>query len=321
MENKTVTLSRHLALVTLVRNNPGVTLTQLGRVLGRTTQQIRADIDLLDRAGVGDQLPDQTFFFDMDLLERRGEVALTFDLGASGSQPLTADETSRLVVGLAAMGSRQDAADLDQIPQLISKVLALAGPHEVPNFADLARLLSVIDSNKLSKWHQLVETALSDGRELHLTYLSGRSRLSDRTVDPIALLQVPDGWVLNGWCHEAEEERNFRLDRIVFAEMGGPVTVDGRKPSAKRREEQCTVVLSREAQWLLTELPAISTSSAGSELSAVFQVWDDAWITTQLILLSPYIVSVTPNRYLESAAERANQALAVWGAVPGTGER
>ena len=53
--------------------------------------------------------------------------------------------------------------------------------------------------------------ALATGRPVHLTYVDGQGRTSERTVERLDL----DPPFLRGYCHLRREDRTFALARVV----------------------------------------------------------------------------------------------------------
>ena len=63
-----------------------------------------------------------------------------------------------------------------------------------------------------------VRAALADHRQLALRYYTfGRDEWTDRVVDPYRLYSARGEWYLAAYCHEAQDERLFRLDRVERA--------------------------------------------------------------------------------------------------------
>jgi proteasome accessory factor C len=61
----------------------------------------------------------------------------------------------------------------------------------------------------------LIETAVATGQALQMSYYSpGRDELTHRLVEPYRLEHHGDTPYLIGFCHRAQAERVFRLDRI-----------------------------------------------------------------------------------------------------------
>lgn len=313
MENKTVTLSRHLALVALVNQRPGISVADLAAKLGCSPRQVKGDVLLLDRAGFGDLLPGQTFDFDLERLETKGEVQLFAPLGVTGPPPLTRQETLSLVAGLGVLGARGSEADQMAITRLLPAVLKLGEKHVSPG--TVTKVLQVLDPDGEGESISLVRKAIDNERQLQIKYLSARGRASARLIDPLSLTQTADGWVVRAWCHLAEEERHFRLDRFL---ENSYVDEPQNHPPLTRRSgtaKRCEVTLTAAAKWLAGELPATVRTTRDGDLTAKFEVLDEQWMVNQIVYLAPYVLDAEPRKYLEMAAKQARAALAEWGDV------
>ena len=49
---------------------------------------------------------------------------------------------------------------------------------------------------------------------VQLDYISAENKLSERVVEPFALLSILEGWLMVAYCRLRKEFRYFRLDRI-----------------------------------------------------------------------------------------------------------
>jgi len=73
-----------------------------------------------------------------------------------------------------------------------------------------------LSSKKFSK----IEHAIKSKKCIVITYLSIRTgRLTDRSVDPYALIFRRHAWYLIGFCHLRKDIRTFRIDRIKQVEI------------------------------------------------------------------------------------------------------
>jgi predicted DNA-binding transcriptional regulator YafY len=57
--------------------------------------------------------------------------------------------------------------------------------------------------------------ALSSGKRLHITYVDGDGKQTQRSITPIQVLGLADYIYLRAYCHLRKAERSFRLDRIL----------------------------------------------------------------------------------------------------------
>jgi predicted DNA-binding transcriptional regulator YafY len=66
---------------------------------------------------------------------------------------------------------------------------------------------------------ETVRQAIFERRKLHIEYLDGANRASDRTINPLALNFWGTTWSVSAWCESREDFRVFRLDRIRSLQM------------------------------------------------------------------------------------------------------
>jgi predicted DNA-binding transcriptional regulator YafY len=61
----------------------------------------------------------------------------------------------------------------------------------------------------------LLSEALSNSLSLEIHYMTPTQAVSVRRVDPIAVVPNRDALYLRAYCHLRQEERTFRIDRII----------------------------------------------------------------------------------------------------------
>ncbi|MGW5111505.1 helix-turn-helix transcriptional regulator [Nocardia sp. NPDC004123] len=141
-------------------------------------------------------------------------VALAVAVARADDGPFAVAGRSALRKILAAM-SQQNA---DAARQLALRVRLLESPEAIAPMPIPAE----------------VEQAVVARRVLRIEYLDGSGVLSEREVEPVALLHGTNGWYLLAWCRLRDEPRNFRLDRmkgIELTEWTGPErTIDMCRP-------------------------------------------------------------------------------------------
>ena len=68
----------------------------------------------------------------------------------------------------------------------------------------------------------VIREACAAGRQLELHYYSASSdRESTRIVDPVSVRLIEGHWYLDGYCHNVEGMRRFRVDRVSAARPTG----------------------------------------------------------------------------------------------------
>ncbi len=316
-EDRLVGLSRQIALVNYIERNPGLTVGELAQHFNRTNAQIRRDITLLDQAGFDDLLPGRTLEVDYDLYKSQGRVQLRDSLKLNASSLLTQEDLARLLFGLEALAPNLSEEERLLLPNVIGELANLAGPEDE---LALAKLDAAPLQADREKFHQL-EQALQSGAWVSFGYVRGDGERSQRMVIPQSLVLERDGWLLVANSADSGQ-RSFRLDRMDSVALAEPQELAGHAPkaedgaghtdSSKDRGERVEVLLTPEAEWAVGESVASQVQPHPRGWQATYIVWDPEWFITELLLLAPYVVSTSPERYWVQAQKHARAALAVW---------
>jgi proteasome accessory factor C len=65
--------------------------------------------------------------------------------------------------------------------------------------------------------------AATDHERVEIDYYSfARDEMTTRVVDPWRVFHAFGAWYLAAWCHRAEDERLFRVDRVRAVRALGP---------------------------------------------------------------------------------------------------
>ena len=139
----------------------------------------------------------------------------------------------------------------------------------------------------------VLRQALDAGRQVDLEYYSyGRDELTERRVEPDRIFSDQGNWYLSGWCHRAEDERVFRVDRIRSAtvtdapiERRPPATESSFSPAGD--DPRVTLRLRPGAHWVVEQYPVESSTPDGDDLVVVMAVSAPAWLERLLLRLGP----------------------------------
>jgi proteasome accessory factor C len=66
-----------------------------------------------------------------------------------------------------------------------------------------------------------LEEALRSSRKLYLKYVDERGTRSERWISPIRVTAHNEYVLLRAFCHLREQERTFRLDRVLEMKIEG----------------------------------------------------------------------------------------------------
>ncbi|MEL7156255.1 MAG: WYL domain-containing protein [Actinomycetota bacterium] len=140
-----------------------------------------------------------------------------------------------------------------------------------------------------------LRSAANGGEEVRLVYYSyGRDDRTERIVAPWRVFADSGSWYVQGWCHRAEGERVFRVDRIEELERLHTPTEHG-PPDTERagvyhpRPEDPTVdlELGPEAAWVADYYPVEILRQTDSGLEVRIVVSALPWLERLLIRLGP----------------------------------
>lgn len=318
-EDRGTALARLASIVRLVASQPGISVGELSVHFGRPRRAIRRDIELLDRAGIGDLLPGRSFEIDYAHYVEEERLYLREALNLDAPLPLTDSELVRLVTGLQAIVPTLEEDDLRLLPGALSALIAARGdepvgdvPSRIPEVALPA--MSELTASKIVALRRAIES----GRSVSFDYVNSAGRASSRVMRPERLVCGDDGWVVSGWCAEAGQVRTFRVDRLANlaslpsenpARLRAGLARRVGTPQADGEGERVVVTLRPEGRWRAQEAPALVEAAPGGMLKATYEVWDPHWMRAELLSLAPFVVAVEPIAYLEQAGGFARRAL------------
>lgn len=309
-EQTSLTLTRLLSLITYIHDHPRCPLDHAAHHFGRTRRQLLRDVELIDQTGYGDLLPGATVEVDMDLLQRRGVLAEERTLGMDLPPRLTPDETTAVLVGLQAIAPTLGDDLRARIARTAWKVARLGRETERSE-----RAVAVLPSERRAAWLSLLLRAFRRQCHVAFTYASGSGAVSERRVDPWDVNRSSAGWMLRGWCHSGQGERNFRLDRMRDLRLvADPIDHPAEDPAqVPARPALLTVDLG--ARWVADEVRCEVVHEDDRSLTVRIGVWEDDWFASLLVDLAPHVLAVDPPRYIARARARAREALRAWSSV------
>ncbi|MCL1899973.1 MAG: WYL domain-containing protein [Promicromonosporaceae bacterium] len=313
---------RLLGLVSYLAGRGPVPISQLAQRFNVSGAQIRADIDQLWVTGTPGYWPHDLLDFDGYSIER-GMVHLTEARGLTQPLRLATREAVALIAALRALAGlpalQADPARREVAASALAKLEAVAGTVEArldvtiaaPETAERLEILTVITA------------ALNKGHRLRLRYSSAADRVSQREVDPGALVTERGVTYLRAWCSQARARRTFRLDRILAAEVldepSDPIWVaEARKvgpPPGEGDTTDVTLVLGPQWRWFAETLTVgeVSAEFADGSFALRLPVSDEAWWQGTLLWLAPGVSALEPPAAARAATVEARAALAAYG--------
>lgn len=208
-ENNTKRLSRLVAILTTLQTRRLITSTSLAEKFGVSTRTVYRDLKALEEAGVPILTEDGKGY---SLMEGYKIPPVMF----------TENQANALILAEQLVLKNRDSSLIRDYAEAIEKVKAVLRQGE----KDKANLLSVrtkfdklknfeINSNNLSA----LQNALTNFYLIKLDYINVENKKSKRIVEPFALLNTVESWLLVAYCRLRKEFRFFRLDRIEKLEI------------------------------------------------------------------------------------------------------
>lgn len=288
-------VGRLLALVPYIQSREEVSLEQAAADFGVRPAQIVKDLNVLWFCGLPGLGMGDLIDVDMDALEGEGVIRLSNADYLTRPLRLGSTEASALIVALRTLRDGGDESVRPVVDRTLAKLEAAAG--------DGAALASHVDVHLpeaevgLARLRATLERAVGEGRQVRLGYyVPARDEATERTVDPLQVVTAEGRSYLEAWCHLAEGQRLFRLDRVSSAEVLDTPVDDHSdlvprdlsegifRPSAD--DLLATLHLAPEARWVAEYYPVESTEEAGEgALRVRLRVGDPEWLTRLMLRL------------------------------------
>jgi len=310
-------VARLLTLVPYLHSRGQVRLDEAAEALGTTPEQVRRDLRVLFMCGLPGGYPDDLIDVDLDALESQGVIRVSNADYLARPLRLTATEATAVMVALMAMRNGAKPETREIIDRALAKLqAATAGggavpidPGVEPEPTDLVRLRADL------------ERAVRDGRQVQLTYwVPARDEVTERVVDPRGVVTSRGSAYLAAWCHSAEDDRLFRLDRIQAAIVLDEPATHADPPELSddlfgfdEHAVRVTLRLAAEAFWVVEYYQAEETRPLpDGSLEVDLLVADRRWLERLLLRLAPHARVLRPSDWGEAVTRRAQDALSLY---------
>ncbi len=312
-------VARLLTLVPILHSRGQMRVDEAAAVLGVPPEQVVRDLKVLFMCGMPGGYPDDLIDVDLDSLESDGLIRVSNVDYLARPLRLTATEATAVMVALLALRNGARAETREIVDQVLAKLQdATAGtvavpidPGVDPEPTDLVRL------------RRDLEQAVRDGRQVRLTYwVPARDEETERVVDPKGVVSAHGASYLAAWCHSAEDDRLFRLDRIHAATvLGDPVThadpVAGDLSDDlfgfDEQAQRVTVRLAPSARWVVDYYQSLDVRPReDGGLDVDLLVADRGWLERLLLRLAPEAEVLSPADWGHAVTGRAQAALSLY---------
>ncbi|HET9828950.1 MAG TPA: WYL domain-containing protein [Nocardioidaceae bacterium] len=316
-------VSRLLALVPYIQARSEVSLEQAATDFGVRPEQIAKDLNVLWFCGLPGLGMGDLIDVDMEALEGEGVIRVSNADYLSRPLRLDSSEASALIVALRALREGSDDDVRPIVDRTLRKLEAAAGDG-----AALAAQVEIRLPEQQSRVDELRERltgAVTAKRQVKLDYyVPTRDESTARVVDPLRVVSADGNTYLDAYCHLAEDQRLFRLDRISSAQvLDSPVDRHaGLQPrdlaagifQPSGEELLVTLRLDRSARWVAEYYPVErSRDERGGGLTVWLRIGDPALLTRLMLRLGASAELLEPAGLAEEVRTVARQALRNYG--------
>ncbi|WP_067429547.1 helix-turn-helix transcriptional regulator [Nocardioides jensenii] len=315
-------VGRLLALVPLIRREGDMRLEDAAARLGVPPEQLVADLRVLIYCGWPGWMPGDLIEVDLDALDGDSVIRIHNADYLQAPLRLSAAEASAITVALRTLRESADGDTLESLDRALAKIETVAEDGQPAAHVDVHVPPGQRENAAL---RGRLAQAIADGRQVRLTYyVPARDENTERTVDPVELVDSQGMGYLQAWCHQADGRRLFRLDRIVADEVLEtavdvhpdlePVDLGDGLFRPEEGSPLVTLRLAPQARWVAEYYPVEAVRERrGNRLEIDLRVADPRWLVRLLLRLAPYAEVVGPQEYADAFTVAAQQALRLYG--------
>lgn len=277
-------LHRLLAVVPWIAAHDGPPLADVCSRFGCTEEELVEDLQRLFLCGLHPYTPDT--LIDVDIAG--GRVWIRFaDYFARPLRLTPAEGLALLAAGQVAMAV-PGADPSGPLNRGLRKLAAALGVGD-------AETVEVSLTPAADEVMATLTSAAGGHVQVEIDYYSfGRDSWRRRVVDPYAVFSAGGQWYLSAWCHAADDERLFRVDRIRAARrLGSTFRAPSGPPDfavyrARRDDPRVTLTLEPAGRWVLDQYPVESSEElGGGRVRVTLAVSARAWLERLLLRLGP----------------------------------
>jgi proteasome accessory factor C len=301
-------VARMLSLVPWVAARGSAPVDEICRRFGIDRDQLLRDLDTVSMVGLYPYTPDVLIELFVD--EDRVHISLpqAFD------RPLRL--TPEQAVALVAAGSTLltvPSADPDgPLARGLAKLSAALGAGDEPG-VDVR--LGEVRQDVL----ETLRTAAQAHRQVRIDYYAyGRDEHTQRVIDPYRVTSDEGQWYASAYCHLAEGDRLFRIDRISTATLLDSTFEPPAHPPPEgvftpaSGDPRVVIELAADSRWVTEQYPVEAVVEVDDgRRRATLAVSAQPWLERLMLRLGPSASVVEgPDELQGAAADAARRVLA-----------
>ncbi|MDQ1516035.1 MAG: proteasome accessory factor [Actinomycetota bacterium] len=308
-----VRLRRLLTIIPWIVDHQGSNLDELAARFGIKVAELERDLELVPFCGLPPYTPDR--LIDCEIVD--GRVFLRFAEYFARPLSLTPGEGFALLAAGQALLAVPGADPSGSLAAALGKLAGVLGAGD-----GMAVELGP------ARYLEPLRAAAEAGERVEIDYYTfGRDELTTRRIDPRAVFAAAGQWYVDAYCHRAEDDRLFRVDRVrgvrptgerfeASSRGGAGATGPGGSGIFNPRptDRRVTLVLNASAAWVPESYPMESVEELpDGRLRVVLVASERAWLERLLLRLGPAAEVLDPAEVRVEAAEAARRLLVRYG--------
>ncbi|MFL6022357.1 MAG: helix-turn-helix transcriptional regulator [Marmoricola sp.] len=280
-------LARLLALAPYLQTRGEVPLSEVAADFGVSSTQMLKDLRVLYLCGLPGFGPGELIEINVEALENDPDGLVRIDNAEYLDRPLRlgSNEATALIVALRALLDSSTVASREVVERTLAKLEAATEEGATP----LVDVQVPEAAPALKQARDSLARAITGDRQARIGYLvPTRDEVTERVVDPIALLQRDGKTYLDAWCHLADDRRLFRVDRITAVEvLDSSRAVPDLEPrdlseglfEAGADDLVVRLKLAPQMRWFAEYYPVLTTQDTpDGGLEVTLAVSDERWL-------------------------------------------
>jgi proteasome accessory factor C len=296
-------LQRILAMVPWIAAHDGPPVKEVCERFQLRPSELSADLGLLYLCGLYPYTPDLLIEAEI----RDGRVWVSYAEYFSRPLRLTPIEGLGLLAAARSLLAVPGTDPTGPLATGLSKLAASLGADDAVHI-DLGEADPVV--------MDVMRQAVANETQVSIDYLSfSRNERSTRLIEPAGVFATQGQWYVSAWCHQAQADRVFRIDRVATAHGSTALRTHAPAPAAPDLFAQTpmgsevTLRLAPTARWVIEQYPVerAQVDDETGHVTVSLGITDVAWLDRLILRLGKDAQVVTaPAGWngTESAAER-----------------
>ncbi len=213
MEKEKPRLARLTAILTQLQSKRMVTARELAERHTVSIRTIYRDIRTLEKSGV-------------PILAEEGKGYRIMEGYKMAPVMFTEGEANALITAEKLINKSTDQSFTDEYHSAVMKiksVMKLSQKEKTELLSSRIQIRENKENEKTSSYLMELQSAITDYQIARINYLSLENKRSQRTVEPFALYNAKNNWILIAFCQLRKAFRAFRLDCIQELQFTGAV--------------------------------------------------------------------------------------------------